>query len=146
MLRLLRFTPMLALLAFATVALAHPVFAQAETPPITAGDIVAALANYGDGARAFVGALGLLAALVNLAKARGWLKDGQAMTAVIGVGLAGLLIRFGLQTWAPQVDLAAVDDLLGEIGELVMVVTGSKLFHRFVLSGTPIVGKSFSAG
>lgn len=136
-----RFAPALCVVGALLALHVSSVFAQAVTPEPAPVDVIG---GYVESGKAFVGALGLLTALINLAKSAGWVKDGQAGKYVIGAGLLGLVARFALETWFPQVDLAALDGVLGEAAELLGVIVGARLTHR-LLAGLPLIGKSYSA-
>lgn len=99
-----------------------------------------------------VGFPALLAALINVAKSFGWLKDGAApkanmiahLIAYVGVGVAVLygkvdiLADLDLQLGTFATALLAVLSFLSSIG-----IAGK--FHSGVLVGLPLVGRSYSA-
>ena len=92
----------------------------------------------------------LVAAIINILKSAGLVKDGQAQTysAILNlVGLAGLL---SLQVFRPQADVTYLDGQAAQIANVLLVVSGyvvqlggAKLMH-LILTGMPLVGKSYS--
>lgn len=92
----------------------------------------------------------LVAALVNIGKTVGWVKDNQAPTWVTGLNLAGLILVFVLGIFAPDMKIAGVDQFAGQLAIVLVTVFGfvwqilaSKLTHS-ALKGTVLVGKSFT--
>lgn len=120
---------------------------QEATPPAEAVDIdslVFSLKN-------LVGVGALIAALVNIGKATGIIKDGQAGIWSAGanvIGLAGILFAqsAGYTTLLPALDAQA-----GELANVISVVFAyvfqlwiSRKTHEAALAGLPLVGKSHS--
>src|SRR5271157_1189204 len=102
------------------------------------------------GSLAGVGAL--ITCLVNIGKTVGWIKNGQAQTYVIGFNLAGLVGLFVLGVVKPDVNIQGLDAQAGQIAGILMLVFGfiwqnfaSKFIHNQVLSGTPVIGMSYTA-
>lgn len=99
---------------------------------------------------ALVGVGALVAALVNIGKSAGLVKDGQAQVYSTGLNLVALVALFALKVWAPQIDVANLDATAGQIANAALVVFGllvqlygAKWAHG-ALTGVPGVGKSFS--
>lgn len=144
--RLHRLTFALTLAAALAVIFVLPALAQAEPPAPDAGvnALVAQLAIMG-------GFAALLAALVNIGKRAGWVKDGQAPAIVTGGNLLGLVVLFILGIVKPDFDLGAADQVFGQVAQIATLILGligqvlvSKGTHA-ALRGVPVVGKSFSA-
>ena len=100
------------------------------------------------GALAGVGAL--VAVLVNIGKAAGLVKDGQAQNYSTGINLAALVALFGLKVFAPQVDVANLDATAAQVAQVAITVFGllaqlygAKWAHG-ALAGVPLFGKSYS--
>lgn len=106
--------------------------------PIDLVGVAAALAGFG----------AMISLIVNVGKAVGIIKDGQAQTWVTGMNLllvAGLYVG-GLVGY----DLAGLDGMAGSLAEIGIAVfsfmiqmKGSQQFH-WQVRGTPMIGKSFS--
>jgi hypothetical protein len=93
----------------------------------------------------------LIAAVVNILKTSGVVKDGQAPTWVVGLNLLGMASLLFLQVFQPSVDIAGLDVQAGSLATVLITVFGfvwqlisSRLTHTQALSGTPLIGKSYS--
>jgi len=99
---------------------------------------------------ALAGAGALIACLINVGKALGWIKDGQAVTwsTVLNVvGMIGLLL---LKLFKPDADLVVIDGFASQVAQALMILVGlvtqmlsSKGTH-IALKGVPVIGKSFT--
>ncbi|MDR3572860.1 MAG: hypothetical protein P4L50_03280 [Anaerolineaceae bacterium] len=117
--------------------------AQPVLPAPTPSDL---FAQFGS----LVGYAALVAAIINIGKKVGVVKDGNAQfisTILNLIGLVGLLL---LRVFKPDLDIAGLDAAAGQIAVGALVVfgylvqlAGSKFTH-FVLKGTPLIGKSFT--
>jgi hypothetical protein len=92
----------------------------------------------------------LVAALVNIGKTVGWIKDGQAPTFMTGFNLLILILLFALGIFRPQADIAGADQIAGQLAVVLITVFGfvwqlisSRLTHD-ALKGVPVLGKSYS--
>lgn len=112
------------------------------------------ISNIGDLMGVF-GALGgvgaLIAALVNVLKTVGVVKDGQAPTVSTGLNLAGMVLLFAVGVIKPDFDLAGADKFAGDLAFVLVTVVGfvwqliaSRLTHEQALKGIGVIGKSFS--
>lgn len=97
-----------------------------------------------------VGVGALIAALINVGKVAGWVKDGTAPTWSTGLNLLGLLILFVLGLFKPDVDLVYADQVAGQVANIMLMVTGlvvqllsSRATHS-ALKGTKVLGASYS--
>lgn len=101
---------------------------------------LAALAGFG----------ALVAALVNIGKQIGIVKDGQAPTYSTGLNLIGLVVLFALKVFAPEVSVEGLDATAAQVAQLLTVAfglivqLGGAQFAHGLLRGVPVVGKSFS--
>lgn len=134
------FVPVVVVSASPSVA---PIF-QESAPPSLDG-LMTTLKNLG-------GVALLIAALINAGKKKGWIQDGQAPTVSLvlnGIALAGLV---GLQVTGNSDAVPALDVQAGMFAEAINAVVAlvfqlyvSRAGHEQVLSGMPMIGKSFSA-
>lgn len=97
-----------------------------------------------------VGFAALIAALINILKTAGIIQDGQAQTYSAAFNLVGLGVLLYLHVFQPGLDIAGLDTQAGQIANVLLVVFGyivqlgsAKLVHT-LLTGVPVVGKSFS--
>jgi hypothetical protein len=93
----------------------------------------------------------LIAAIINILKTAGLIKDGQAQSYSAGFNLVGLAALFFLQVYRPDLDVGGLDGNAQQIAEILTIVFGyvvqlggAKLAHS-VLTGIPGIGKSFTA-
>lgn len=92
----------------------------------------------------------LLALLINVGKAFGIVKDGDAPKWSAGLNLAGVAALFILRIVKPGFDLAPADSAVGAfvaaisplVGWIISTIT-SKATHA-KLAGVPLVGTSFT--
>lgn len=101
---------------------------------------------------ALAGLGALIAALVNVGKQIGLVKDGTAQAWSTGLNLAALVGLFALNFFAPNADIAQLDGLAGQLAQwltisagLFVQLKGAQAGHA-VLRGVPLIGKSYSAG
>ena len=101
-----------------------------------------------------LGALGgfaaLVAMIVNVAKAIGWIPDGHAGQVAAGLNLAGLIALYAASKFAPGFDIGIFDAQLGQVADILILVFAF-VFENFVSKGThntlsgmrvPLIGKS----
>ncbi len=98
-----------------------------------------------------VGFAALIAVMINVLKLTGVVKDGSAQIWSAGLNLAGLIVLFVLKVFRPEMDLAGIDQQVGELANVAMVLIGyitqllsSKLTHT-ALKNVPVVGKSYAS-
>jgi hypothetical protein len=98
---------------------------------------------------ALAGFAALVAAIINILKSAGLVKPGQAQTYSAILNLVGLIVLLSLKIFQPQADVAYLDGQAAQIANVLIVVAGyvvqlggAKLMH-LLLTGTPVVGKSF---
>ncbi len=96
------------------------------------------------------GAGALIAALVNVGKAVGLVKDGQAGKWSLGLNLAGLVALALVLNFAPGADVAHMDAVASQVAaalvailSLVVQLGASRATHAIV-RGMPLVGTSHS--
>jgi len=92
----------------------------------------------------------LIAAIVNVLKTTGLVKDGQAPTWVVGFNLLGMILLFALGIFQPNADIAGMDETAGQLAVVLFTVFGfvwqlisSKVAHS-ALKGAPVLGKSYA--
>lgn len=92
----------------------------------------------------------LIAVIVNILKAAGLVKDGQAPLFVTGLGIAGVIALLGLNIFRPGYDVNGLDETARQIAMLLEIILGfvvqilaARATHRG-LAGTPVFGKSFT--
>ncbi|NPV85994.1 MAG: hypothetical protein HPY45_08310 [Anaerolineae bacterium] len=100
---------------------------------------------------ALAGFAALIAAIINILKTAGLVKDGQAQAWSAALNLIGLAVLLFLNVYQPAVDIVFLDKQAGQIANVLLVVFGyivqlggAKLAHSILL-GLPIIGKSYSA-
>ncbi len=99
------------------------------------------------------GVSALIAALVNVLKTFGVLKDGQAPKVALVLSVAGFVALVAFQVFLPSVNVSGLDYQASLIAEKLVYILGfavqmglPALFHRFFVDAElPIVGKSFTA-
>jgi hypothetical protein len=109
-------------------------------------DFNALLSQFGT----LAGFAALVAVVINLMKAAGFIQDGQAQTWSAAFNLLGLAALLYLRVFQPQADITYLDTQAAQIANILLIVGGyiiqlggSKLTH-ILLSGTPLIGKSFT--
>lgn len=131
--------------------LATPVFAQGETPPAGPLDsILAVLVQFAT--LAGVGAA--IAALVNVLKQFGVVKDGTGGKWFAGLNLVAIAILIYIKLFQPQIALEFIDAqaavlaqiLLAILGYVVQLGTGKAANGLFVDLRLPLIGKSYERG
>lgn len=100
-----------------------------------------------------VGVAAAIAALINVGKQFGWVKDGQAgaYSATFNLIALGVLVAFKL--YRPDVLLEDVDVQLGAFAQIMgllltlvaQIKVSSSTHTTLAVAEVPIVGKSFSA-
>lgn len=97
---------------------------------------------------ALVGMAALIAVIINVLKLAGVVKDGAAQTWSAALNLAGLIGLFILRVVRPEVDIAHVDEQLGALAQIAMLIAGyvsqllaSKATHLAVRR-VPVIGTS----
>lgn len=90
----------------------------------------------------------LIALVINILKAAGWVKDGQAGTVSAGLNLLGLAGLFALKVFSPDLDLSVVDAQVSDFVQVGVVVftyilqlLASKGAHA-AIKGVPVIGYS----
>ena len=99
------------------------------------------------------GVAALVAALVNILKNFGVVKDGDAQKWSAGFSLAAFIAFVALRLFAPEVDVEGMDAQASQIAELALYVLGFFLqmglpvrVHEFLSRGrVPFIGYSFWA-
>lgn len=93
----------------------------------------------------------LIAALVNIAKTVGWVKDGQAPAVATGLNLLGMILLFVVGIVAPDFDVEGANQFAAQLANVLVVVFGfawqlisSRITHEKALKGAPLVGKSYA--
>lgn len=96
-----------------------------------------------------VGFGAVIGVVVNVLKAVGVVKDGQAQNWSVGLNLLGMAILLGLRVYVPDLDIPGADSSLQQLAAVLTVVfnyimqlIGSKGAHN-LLRGVPVVGKSY---
>ena len=92
----------------------------------------------------------LIALIVNILKAVGVVKDGQAQNWSAGLNLLGLAGILAVNVYVPDYDVAGLDTSVAKFVEVGVVVLSyvvqllsSKVTHT-ALRGVPLVGKTYS--
>jgi len=92
----------------------------------------------------------LIAALINVLKTIGVVKDGQAPAVSTGLNLLGLILLFVIGVIKPDFDLAGADRFAGELAGLLITVFGfiwqlvvARMTHD-KLRGIGVIGKSYT--
>jgi Mg2+/Co2+ transporter CorB len=92
----------------------------------------------------------LVAVLVNIGKAVGLVKDGQAPMYTTGAGLLVMVILFIAGIIKPDFDVAGTDTVVGQVAQILSMIfslvwplISARLTHN-AIKGTPILGKSYS--
>jgi hypothetical protein len=141
---------MLVVLFLCLVMVVTPVAAQALPPDITVPPSPPSFADLFSQWVALAGAGALIAVLINIGKALGWIQDGQATTWSTVLNIVGMISLLLLQIFKPGMDITAVDSAAGQIAQMLIILVGlvtqmlsSKGTH-LALKGTPLIGKSFS--
>lgn len=97
------------------------------------------------------GVAAFIASLVNVFKVAG-LPDGSAPKVASALSLVGFIALVVLHVFAPQVDIAVLDQQAANIAVVILYVLGlvvamglPGLFHNFLKnSNVPLIGKSYS--
>lgn len=96
------------------------------------------------------GVAALVAILVNVGKQIGWVPDGSAPTAALGLNLVAFVAFVLLKIFAPEMDVAGLDagaqqlaTILVQVLAFVMQLGASRVANAAV-RGTPIIGYSHS--
>lgn len=90
----------------------------------------------------------LIALLINIGKAAGWVKDGQAPIVSAALNLLGLAGLLAAKVFAPDIDLAGVDAQVSDFVQVGVVVTTYVLQllaskgANAAIKGVPVVGYS----
>jgi hypothetical protein len=141
------------LLVLLMAIFATPAFAQGETPTPPATPLEAVLAMILQFATlAGVGAV--IAALVNVLKTFGVVKDGTAGKWFAGLNLVAIVVLVYIRLFQPQIAVEFIDAqaavlaqiLLAILGYIVQLGTGKAANGLFVDLRLPVVGKSYSRG
>jgi hypothetical protein len=140
----------LTVLSFGLFVLASPVSARSVLPDATQAPVQPGFADLFSQWIALAGAGALIACLINVGKALGWIKDGQAVTWSTGLNALGMIGLLLLQIFKPDVDLVALDGFASQVAQALMILFGliaqmlsSKGTH-IALKGVPVIGKSFT--
>ena len=90
----------------------------------------------------------LIALLINIGKAAGWVKDGQAPIVSAGLNLLGLAGLFATKVFWPEVQIGVVDAQVSDFVQVGVVVftyilqlLASKGANA-AIKGVPVVGYS----
>ncbi len=110
--------------------------------------IITVVANFGG----LLGMAMLIAALVNLFKVVGLVKDGTSQNWYAGLSLLGMAALVFFRLYMPTFSLEYLDTQAGLIAGALGVIVGyvaqlgmGQWAHSQVLSGVAFVGRSFSA-
>jgi len=135
-----RFSLPLLLLLTLPLLLAFSPFPQSDTPPDLAALVLLFVSQ--------AGFSGIVAAVINGLKTFGVVKDGQAPAWSLGLNTLGFAGFVALVLFAPGYDIAGLDSVLGQVGQLLVLALGlfvqlggSKLTHAG-MRGAPVIGKS----
>src|SRR5690606_19828392 len=95
--------------------------------------------------------MALITALVNVLKAVGVVKDGQAPAWSLGLQTVGFGLLVYTRIFYPEFDVAGVDGTAATIAQILVLLTGlfvqlggPRLMHAG-LRGWPVIGTSHSA-
>ena len=99
-----------------------------------------------------VGFAAIVAALVNVLKVFGVVKDGTASKWSLGLSTVGLLVFIGLKLFKPELDIPGLDATLVQVANITAYALGIAvalgvpgLFHSLFKNGSvPLIGTSFS--
>ena len=137
-------------LAIVLLVLALPVFAQDGTPPAEPFSLQNLMAEL----ITLAGVGGLMAAVVNVGKTFGIVKDGTAGRWSAGLNFIALGVLYAIHVFqpdkAPQL-VGTVDQVSGTIAQISTLAVGlyfqlrSAQWGHETLKGLPLVGKSHSA-
>jgi len=94
----------------------------------------------------------LVAALVNILKIFGVVKDGQAPAWSAILSLIGFTVFAVLKLFAPQINIPNLDATLKDVADVLLYFLGIALtvglpglFHKLYVSGNvPLISKSYS--
>ena len=93
----------------------------------------------------------LIAVIVNILKAAGIVKDGQAPVYVTAGGILGMALLLVLRLFQPTADLPGIDLAAQQIATVLNILLGfiiqllaARASHAG-LAGVPVIGKSFTA-
>jgi uncharacterized membrane protein YuzA (DUF378 family) len=136
----------IALLLVMTISVSASAPTQPGPAPATPPSFADLVLQWGSLAGAGV----LIAVLINIGKALGWVHEGQSTTWSTILNIVGMIALLLLQIFKPDMDIAALDGAAGQIAQVLIILVGlvtqmlsSKGAH-FALKGTPLIGKSFS--
>lgn len=97
---------------------------------------------------ALAGFAALIALAINVLKAAGVVKDGDAPTWSAALNLAGLAGLLALRVYKPEIDVGGLDAQAAELAQVLTVIFGyvlqllaAKATH-IALRGAPLVGTS----
>ena len=99
-----------------------------------------------------VGVAAAIAALINVGKQFGWIKDGQAGSYSAGLNLIAIAVLVVFKLYRPDILLEDVDVQLGAFAQIMgllltlmaQIKVSSGAHAVLVDAGIPVVGKSFS--
>ena len=94
----------------------------------------------------------IVAALVNILKVFGVVKEGTAPKWSLGLSTVGLVVFIALKLFKPDLDVPGLDGALKEVAEILAYALGIAaalglpgLFHNLFKNGkVPVIGASFT--
>lgn len=108
------------------------------------------LVQYFQGFVALAGVATLLAVIVNIGKALGWVKDGHAPTWAILLNLITFASFVLTRLFVPEIDIAGADATAAELANILSAVfafvvqLGVSKGANAIVRGAPLVGYSHS--
>ena len=125
--------------------------AQARDVPLPA-DVTNVICTIALGFGALLGVSKLVAALINLFKVFGLVKDGTANKWAAGLNLSAFVALVLLGVFRADLTMEILDGYAGQIAMVLLFIlgfiaqiTGSKATHEDLSSaGVPLIGKSFT--
>jgi hypothetical protein len=100
-----------------------------------------------------VGVAAAIAAIINVLKTFGLVKDGQAGAWSAALNLIALAVLVGLKLYRPDLDLKEVDvqvgafaSIIGLVLSLVVQIKSASVVHTLLAyeAHIPVIGKSFT--
>ncbi len=102
------------------------------------------------GFAALAGVAAFLAAVINIGKAFGWVKDGLAPTWSTVLNLVAFVAFVVLRLFAPEIDIAGVDGAAAQLANTLVAILafvgqlGVAKGTNAILRGAPVIGFSHS--
>ncbi len=99
---------------------------------------------------ALLGIAALIAAIINILKSVGIVKDGYAGIWSLALNLLGLILLFVVRVFHPSFDVSLLDSNAAQLANVLVVAFGflvqigfSKVAY-LIVKGLPLIGKSFT--